>query len=58
MSDDEHDDERGGRFAVPGEESVESDETLSPDERSSDAAIDQPLPGPPAPAEPKQPNPE
>jgi hypothetical protein len=56
MSDREaRDDEEGGSFAVPGDESIESDETLSPDERS-DAVIDQPLPGPPS--EPKQPAPE
>jgi hypothetical protein len=42
-----------GRFAVPGPESHESEETLSPDERGEDE--DAPLPGP---AEPKQPSPK
>jgi hypothetical protein len=46
-------DEDGGRFAVPGPESHESEETLSPDERG--AMENQPLPGP---SEPKQPSPE
>jgi hypothetical protein len=49
----EREDESGG-FAVGGDESIESDETLSPDEKS-DAVEDQPLPGP---AAPKQPAPE
>jgi hypothetical protein len=49
----EPEDESGG-WAARGEESIESDETLSPDERS-DAAEDQPLPGP---SQPKQPAPE
>jgi hypothetical protein len=41
------------KFAVPGEESHESPETLSPDERG--AMENEPLPGP---SEPKQPAPE
>src|SRR5581483_6808460 len=41
-------DEDGGRFAVPGDASAESDETLSPDEGG--AMENQPLPGP---SEPK-----
>jgi hypothetical protein len=49
----EHEDEEGGRFAVRGDESAESEETLSPDERG--AMENQPLPGP---SEPKQPAPE
>ena len=48
----EHEEE-GGRFAVPGEESIESDETLGPDEGG--AMENQPLPGP---TEPKQPAPK
>jgi len=42
-------DEEDGRFAVPGEESHESPETLSPDDGGED--VQQP------PSEPKQPNP-
>jgi hypothetical protein len=48
----EHEDEHG-RFAVPGEESHESDETLSPDERGDDGDRDEPSPG--TPVEPKEP---
>jgi hypothetical protein len=47
-------DDPDAKFAVRGDESHESPETLSPDER--DAAENQPLPGPPA--EPKQPAPK
>jgi hypothetical protein len=47
----EHEDEHG-RFAVPGEESHESEETLSPDERDDDDG-DEPPPG--TPVEPKEP---
>lgn len=46
--------EQGGRFAVPGDESIESPETLSPDEPGSEAAGD---PAPPR-TKPKQPAPE
>jgi len=46
MSDDEP------KFAVPGEESHESPETLSEDERGEER---QPLPGP---SEPKSPSPD
>jgi hypothetical protein len=45
-----------GRFAVPGDESHESDETLSPDERDDergDERRDEPQPG--TPVEPKRP---
>jgi hypothetical protein len=49
----EEQDEEGGRFAVPGGDSAESEETLSPDEGG--AMENQPLPGP---AEPKQPAPD
>jgi hypothetical protein len=38
---DERDEQRRGRFAVPGEESHESEETLSRDERGEE---DEPLP--------------
>jgi len=48
----EDDDNEGGKFAVPGLESHENAETLSPDERGDEGA---PLPGP---AEPKQPSPD
>jgi hypothetical protein len=46
--------DEGGKWAVRGDESIESDDTLSPDEKG-EAAEDQPLPGP---SEPKQPAPE
>jgi len=46
-----HEEERG-RFAVPGEDSHESEETLSPDERDDDGG-DEPPPG--TPVEPKEP---
>jgi hypothetical protein len=49
--DEEEFDNEGGHFAVPGKESHESPETLSPDERGDEEA---PLPGP---SEPKQPAP-
>jgi hypothetical protein len=45
--------EEHGRFAVPGEESHESGETLSPDEREDDGGGDEPEPG--TPVEPKEP---
>jgi hypothetical protein len=45
----EHEEEHG-RFAVPGEESHESRETLSPDERDDDD--DEPPPG--TPVDPKE----
>ena len=52
----EHEEEHG-RFAVPGEESHESAETLSLDERDDDRGDDddgdEPQPG--TPVEPKQP---
>jgi hypothetical protein len=48
-----HEDEDNGKLAVPGKESHESDETLSPDERGE--PDDAPVPGP---SEPKQPSPE
>lgn len=44
----------GGRFAVRGDESIESPETLSPDEPGSQAADE---PTPPR-SEPKQPWPD
>jgi hypothetical protein len=47
-----NEDEDDPKFAVPGAESHEKPETLSPDERDDD---DAPLPGP---AEPKQPSPD
>jgi hypothetical protein len=50
----EFDNEGGGRFAVPGKESHESPETLSPDERDNPPDPDT-LPGP---SEPKQPSPD
>jgi hypothetical protein len=46
----ENEQEENGRFAVPGEESHEHPDTLSPDERGADGE-------PPPPAEPKQPAP-
>jgi hypothetical protein len=49
MSEHEHGDEEKGHLAVPGPESHERDEALSPDELGSE---DQPVP---APSEPKQP---
>jgi hypothetical protein len=45
----EDEEEAGGRFAVPGDESHESPETLSPDEGGDDPRE--------PPSEPKQPNP-
>jgi hypothetical protein len=45
------DQEERGRFAVPGEDSHESEETLSPDERGEDEEQPQ------ARSEPKQPAP-
>jgi hypothetical protein len=52
MSEHEHEEDEG-RFAVPGRESHESEETLSEDERGVPA--DAPRP---APSEPKQPAPK
>ena len=49
MSEHEHDDEHG-RWAVPGRESIESDETLTEEERGEE-------PQPPEFVEPKQPQP-
>jgi hypothetical protein len=46
------DEEQDGRFAVPGEESHEHEDALSPDERGAE---DEPVPPP---SEPKQPAPE
>jgi hypothetical protein len=47
----EHDDNEGGTWAVPGEESHEHEDALSPEERGED-----PQDVPP-PSEPKQPAP-
>jgi hypothetical protein len=46
----EHEDEEGGRFAVPGKESHESEESLSEDERGEP-------PREPEYTEPKEPSP-
>jgi hypothetical protein len=46
---DERDEHEGGRFAVSGDESHESEETLSPDEGGEDPQE--------PPSEPKQPSP-
>jgi hypothetical protein len=52
VSEEEEFENEGGHVAVPGRESHEKPETLSPDERDDEGA---PLPGP---AEPKQPAPD
>ena len=46
-----HDEDEGGRFAVPGKESHESDETLTQEERGEDPRRT------PPPSEPKEPTP-
>ncbi|HYX88378.1 MAG TPA: hypothetical protein VE753_03325 [Gaiellaceae bacterium] len=51
MDEHEHGEAEQGRFAVPGRESHESDQTLSPDERGTEG---EPVPPP---NEPKQPSP-
>jgi hypothetical protein len=50
MNEHDHEEAKHGRFAVPGPESHETDQALSPDELGDD---DQPVP--PA-SEPKQPS--
>lgn len=47
------DEDEHGRFAVPGQESHESEETLGIDERDDDDNGDEPPPG--TPVEPKEP---
>jgi hypothetical protein len=49
MNEHEHEEAEQGRFAVPGQESHETDESLSPDELGNE---DRPVPPP---SEPKQP---
>ena len=48
----EHEDEEKGRFAVPGPESHESEESLSLDERGAEGG---PVPPPSEPVEPASP---
>jgi len=48
----ENEEERAGRFAVPGAESAESEETLSPDEKGTE---EEPVPPPTPPSGPPRP---